>query len=636
MKGRLRSWLLAFFTALLLALAVAPSVEAQTKTLRWHRWDVDIQINADGTFHVSELFEIEFIGGDFTFGVRDIPVDQVEQITNISVREGGRQYEESYSGQPNTFYWTRDGNEIVINWFYPPTRDATRLFVVEYTVVGGLIVGDEYHRFFWKAVGPEHDFTIESSTVTVRMPPGAAIDTTLEPVYFGVSNATYSVAGDLASVTWQTNNIPPQAEFEVGVRFPSAAVPNAAKPSWQAEYEREQTWNDTWRPILNLLAGVLGVFLLIGGLVGVYFLWLLRGRDPKVGVAPSYLAEPPSDLPPGVVGTLVDEKADLQDIVATLVDLARRGAIVMQEKEMKVFGFTTGKDFVFVRRNDYEGTLRPFESLLLKAMFGSRDQVELDDLRNKFYTAIPRLQRELYQEVVQAGLFPTSPQVIRQRWLGLGITGLVLSVGVGFCAMSALAGRIDAVLCPFAALGVVSVSLIAVSGVMPVKTRKGAEEASKWEAFKAYLQSAERYADLREVTEQFDRYLAYAIAFGLERTWVNKFSRIPNTPIPSWYFPVGMPHYARGHGRTATGGGEIGEVPQSLAGSAVRPAPSLDGMAQSMFGGLSSMSDGLFSMLNSTARVFSSVPSSSGSGGGFSGGGFSRGGGGGGGGARFG
>lgn len=65
-------------------------------------------------------------------------------------------------------------------------------------------------------------------------------------------------------------------------------------------------------------------------------------------------------------------------------------------------------------------------------------------------------------------------------------------------------------------------------------------------------------------------------------------------------------------------------------------------MSQNLAGSLSSMSTGLAAMLNSTANVFRSQPSSGGSGGGgfsgggFSGGGFSGGGGGGGGGAGFG
>ncbi len=639
-------WLLSTLIGLGLILTIVSVAGAQDKTLNWRRWDADIQINSDGTFDVEETYEIQFIGGDFTFGYRNILFDQFERLENFGVREGDIRYTESYSEEPNTFYVTQSGDEYVINWFYPPTRDATRTFTIEYTVVGGLIIDESVgDRFFWKAVGADHAYPIASSTVTVRLPPGATVDPTLEPAYFGV-DATYQISSDRTVVTFQAQNIPANQYFEVGVRFPSGYVPSV-EPSWQAEYEREQRWNDTYRPILNLATGGLGALLLVGGLAGVYLMWTARGRDPRTGTVPSYLSEPPSNLPPGLAGTLVDEKADMQDIIATLVDLARRGAIDMQEKENKIFGLTTSKDFVFRLRDDFDEPLCGYEKLLIREMFGSRREVELDDLRNKFYTAIPKLQREIYDEAVSQGLFPKSPQAVRGRWMGLGIGGLVLSLGLGFCVAAALADQVDAILCPFLSLGLVSVAVIIVGRAMPAKTRKGAEEAAKWQAFKTYLQKAEEFVDLKEVTDQFDRYLPYAVAFGLDRTWVNQFSRIESTPVPPWYFPVGVP-YDSSHRRMRTlgvpgSGGRPGSPlegpgPRDLRGEAVRPGPSLDRMSESMFGSLSGMSAGLFSMLNSTASVLSSVPhsSGSGSGGGFSGGGFSGGGGGGGGGAGFG
>ncbi|HEC22895.1 MAG TPA: DUF2207 domain-containing protein, partial [Chloroflexi bacterium] len=576
----------------------------------------------------------------FTFGFRNIPINQFVSIEDVIVGDESGWYTESRSEAPGTYYVDRDSGEYVIYWFYPPTRDATRVFTVEYTVTGGLIINEEVgDRFFWKAVGPDHDFPIESSTVIVHMPPGATVDTSIEPAFFGV-DATYTISDDLTTVTFQAFNIPADQEFEGGVRFPHGFVPNV-KPPWQEAYEREQAWNETWRPILNLLGFGLGLLLLVGGLMGVYFLWLFAGRDPRVGSVPEYLTEPPSDLPPGLAGTLVDEKADTQDIIATLLDLARRGAIVMEEREGEVFGLSSlaSRGFVFHREKDFAGPLRSYEKLLLSKMFGRRDQVGLDDLRNKFYRHIPVLQKALYEEAVKEGLFPASPKAVRGRYLGLGIAGLVLSMGVGFCAAAGFADRVQTILCPFTSLAVISLALIVVSRVMPTKTRKGAEEAAKWRAFKTYLRNAERYTDLEQATDLFDRYLPYAVAFGLERAWVKKFSRIPTTPVPRWYIPVGMPYHPY-HRRVSSGGGPGGGLAPDLRDQRVRPAPSLDGMSDRMFGGLESVSSGLFTMLNSTTRAMTSVPRSSSSGGfsggGFSGGGFSGGGGGGGGGAGFG
>jgi len=644
--------LLAVFAIIGLALATVLPAEAQDRTLDWRRWDVDVQINEDGTFDVRETYEIEFIGGPFTFGYREIPFSQFENLTDVRVVEEGVVYEQNFSGNANTFHVVEDDGNFVITWYFPPATNEARTFTVEYKIHGGIIISEEVgDRFFWKAIGPDHAYPIGSSTVVVRMPPGATIDTSIEPATFG-PDATYEISDDLTTVTYYAENIRANQEFEVGVRFPHGFIPSE-KPAWQAAYEREQTWNDTVRPVLNLGLGVASILLLGGGLFGVYMLWVTRGRDPKVGPVPEYLSEPPSDLRPGVVGTLLDEQADMQDIIATLVDLARRDVIHMQEiEEVGFLGLTTSKNFVFHRIPENEQDLQPYEKTLIKKMFGSREQVELEDLQNKFYTAIPTLQNQLYKAAVKEGLFPENPKSVRSRWSSLGIGGLVLAVGGACLAGAALADMVDAVLCPFVSLGVVSVAMLIAGRAMPVKTQKGAEEAAKWRAFKTYLEHAEQYTDLQEVTDQFDRYLPYAIALGLERTWLNKFSRVPGTPIPRWYYPVGMPYGPRGYygtsgtssgttrGRVGAPAGSAG--PRDVRGDAVRPAPSLDSMSQNLAGSLSSMSAGLATMLNSTANTFRSQPSSSGgsgggfSGGGFSGGGFSGGGGGGGGGAGFG
>ncbi len=640
---RYRSWLTRFVLPGLVIVCVAllSASPASAKTLDWKRWDSEIWINKDGTFTVRETFEIQFMGGPFHFGYRKIPISQFTEIKDVSVSEGSNAYSESGTETANTFEWAQDGDQYVINWYFPTTSDATRVFAVQYTVVQGLIIDEKVgDRFFWKAVGPDHAYSIDSTTVTVHMPPGAKVDKSLNPFYSG-ADAVYFLSADETTVTYRASDIPENQEFEVGVRFPHGFVPNI-QPPWQAEYERQQAWNDRVRPILNigLLAG--GTLLLLAGLLGVYFLWLTGGRDPDVGPVPEYLAEPPSDLPPGLVGTLVDERADLQDIMATLVDLAQRGAVDMEERDRSLFGISVSKDFTLHKREDFSQPLRNYEAILVSEIFGSGMSRRLEDLKEKFYSTVPKIQDALYKEAVKEGLFPASPKSIRNRYIAFGVVGLIVAVALFFCVAVPFVDQVDTLLCPFVALGGVSLVLIAMSGRMPAKTRKGAEEAAKWWAFKTYLQNIQRYADINNSTSQFQKYLAYAIAFGLERTWINRFARVPNTPVPGWYYPVGFPYHpgmARSYGGGWDGNVAGGQI-KDLSGQASRPVPSLDGMSDRMFSGLNSMSSGLFTMLNSTATAFTSVPhtSSSGgwSGGGFSGGGFSSGGGGGGGGAGFG
>jgi len=633
--------LLSVLLALCLVVVTLVSASpAAAKSLSWDRWDSEIWINKDGTFTVRETYEIYFIGGPFRFGYRNIPINQFTGISDVSVSENGVDYAESQSESANTFYWVEEDGQYLINWYFPSTSDQSRTFDIQYTVAGGLIINEEVgDRFFWKAVGPEHAFPIVSSTTTVHVPPGTTVDPEIDPFYSG-AEAIYFFSDDKTAVTYRAANIPEDQYFEVGVRFPHGFVPNVIPP-WQAAYEEEQNWNEQSRPIANLALAGIGIFLLIASVVGVYVVWLLSGRDPDVGPVPEYLTEPPSDLPPGLAGTLVDESADLQDIMATLVDLARRGVVDMEEHDKRLFGISVSKTFTFHKRGDFSGNLRGYESILVRELFGSGMSKDLDDLKDRFYSAVPKIQDALYKEAVKEGLFPVSPKSVRARYLGLGIVGIIISAALFVCVGAAFIDRVDTLLCPFVALGVGSLALIGVSSRMPAKSRKGAEENAKWKAFRVYLERADKIRDVGEAATQFEKYLPYAIAFGLERSWINKFARVPDVPMPRWYYPVGVPYYV-GHPRTfgsqaSEGTASVGGASHDLSGSAVKSTPSLDSMSGRVMGGLNSMSAGLFTMLNSTASAFTSVPHSSGSGGGgFSGGGFSGGGGGGGGGAGFG
>src|SRR5690606_2332923 len=124
-----------------------------------------------------------------------------------------------------------------------------------------------------------------------------------------------------------------------------------------------RAYEENVKPLVDLGVLLLALLFFIGGPLAVFGFWYTRGRDPKVGPVPEYLSEPPSDLPPAVVGTLLDEKADTRDIMSTIIDLARRGYVVMEEDQTTgFFGIGVNREFVFKRTDKpLDGDLRGFE-----------------------------------------------------------------------------------------------------------------------------------------------------------------------------------------------------------------------------------------------------------------------------------
>ncbi|HLF36941.1 MAG TPA: DUF2207 domain-containing protein [Anaerolineales bacterium] len=605
------------------------SAAAQGKTLYWERFDVTLAIQPNGDLKVVERQRIRFTAGSFTYGFALIPLDKTQGIDQVSLSEpGGTVYQEaSFGEEPFTFETSQVENELEVRWYFPPTADSARTFDLAYTVHGAIRVYDSGDKLQWFAIDDERDFPIEESSVTVLLPPGAAF----QIIDSAGAEATWSQSADGTSVTFlPTGPLSSTDVVEVGIEFSHGAIP-AQVPGWQAADDDVNYYNDNVKDLVDLGLGVLAVLILLGGPALIYFVYYARGRDPKVGPVPEYLAEPPGDLPPGIMGTLLDEQAEMRDVVATIVDLARKGSLRIEETANKGLLGLGSTDFIFHRQASGADGLNPVESEVVAGLFrGGKNSVEMSDLREKFYTRLPAIQSKLYQEMVSRGFFRTNPDTTRKLWRGLGGAVLVGAFFLGMFATGALSSYTSLLPCVFGALGLTGLIALVSGGAMPAKTRKGAEAAAQWKAFKTYLERIDKLADLQQVGELFERYLPYAIALGIKDSWIHKFSQQPMTPVPGWY----MPYYGGGGSRpTVSTGGKGG-------GTAVPPLRGpggLQGMSEGLAGGLQSMSDGLTRMLNSAGRVLQSAPSSSGrSGGGFSGGGFSGGGGGGGGGRGFG
>ncbi len=610
-------------TALVL-LAPVLSATAQSKTLVWDRYDVSLSIQSNGDVRVVEHQQITFTSGTFTFGFAVIPLDKTTGISDIAISEpGGQTYTQtSYGGTPYTFTAEDNGGEKEIYWYFPAVANDTRVYDLSYTVHGGVRIYDAGDKLQWIAIDNQRDFPIREASTTVYLPRGSKF----QIINSSGINTHWQQSGDGTSATFVADReMSPSDRMEIGVEFTHGVVP-AQVPAWQAAVDQAEAYDLTVRPLVNLLVGLVAILLALGGPLGVYLLWYLRGRDPNIPDIPEYITEPPGDLPAGVLGTLIDERADMQDVVASIVGLARQGYLTIQESESKGFMGLGSSDFVFHKQKEDVSALNDFERQIMNGIFpGRKTERDLSDLRNKFYKFLPDIQRDLYKQLVSRGFFKTNPDTTRKSWIGIGVIVLVLAFisGFVFFPLSSYAGALT---CLPLALGLAGVAALVAGNFMPAKTRAGAEAAARWKAFKTFLARIDQLKDLKESSDLFELYLPYAIAFGMNQSWVNKFSRLADTPAPIWYIPYGRP-------MVATGGRGLASSTPAMTGSG-----GLQGMSDSLGGGLQSMSDGLTQMLNSTGHILGSAPSSSGTGGGggFSSGGFSGGGGGGGGGRGFG
>lgn len=655
----LRFWLfLGGWLILMTPLLVAAPTNAQERSVTWQSWETTIdQIDtANNVFRVREAYDLRF-DGTFRFGTRAIPLDRVTSLDSVRVYQNNELLRAGCNEEPGTFCSRiEDGERQIIYYFRQPLTDTATNITVEYIVAGGLRVYEESHQLFWKAI-PEDTFgfPILNARVEVIMPEGREPREGVDAVVtFGATSDVrvcfrggncpdVSVDEGAVVVAEATNTPLVNQEMEIGVEYPPD--PAMSPPPWQSAYDAQVAFEETMGPIIDFGAIFLGFVLGVGGPLVIFVLYYQRGRDPKIGPVPEYLSEPPSNLRPAVVGTLIDEKADVRDVLSTIVDLANRGYLVIQEdREGGLFGFGQQSTFTFKRTDKQWKDLRPYEQTLLDRVFRGKQERELDELKNSFYKVIPSLQKDLYREIVINGFFKRNPNTVRNRWRG---AGTVLLFGVPFVFIL-LVSETAVSMADWQALLVLGALLLngffitAIAGFMPVKTQKGAEETAKWKAFYEYLRRLEKYDELEAGAQRFADYMPYAVAFGMDKEWVRRFKHVESIHMPFWYYPtyIGGPWrggYRAGSpvpmGDMAGGSGgfsEFGNVATAGGGG-------LNELSGSLSESLEAMSEGLTRMLNDTSRIITSQPqSSSGSWGSGGMGGFSGGGGGGGGSAGFG
>jgi uncharacterized membrane protein len=548
-------------SAWLVAAAVfaAATPAAAQRTLAIEKFSADIVVNTDGSIDVTETITARF-NGKWNGIYRTVPIDyRTPQGFNWSLRLGGTSAK-GPDGSDLKLESSRTGHYQKFKIWVPGAEDATRTISFHYRAVNGLRFFEDHDELYWNITGDEWDVPIEAASATITLPEGA------DGIRAIAFNGDYGSRAQEAEVTTEGRTVRIRMPHPLGFHEGVTAVVGwntglVARPS---ALDKTAGFFATNWPLMLPLPVLLGMLLL----------WWKRGRDPrKRPVTVQY--EPPANVSPAEAGVLIDERADMRDVIATLVDMAVRGYIRIEEKEEpQLFGLWTSKEFVFHRLKPPGEwrDLQRHEQLLLEGLFeGHGDSVELSDLKNEFYKSLGAIKTAVTRRLVDQGYYGADPATVRARWrfaaVFLGFVtfalGGVLGAKFGFTPL------------PFMVAGVLIAFIIAVIGhLMPARTVPGTRTLEKVLGFEEFLSRVEKenYARVVKTPEMFERFLPFAMAFGVERTWAKAFKDIVRTP-PQWYRGSNLSGFDAGSftGRmsalSSSAGSAMSSSPRSSGGS---------------------------------------------------------------------
>lgn len=507
--------------ALLVSLLLATPASA-AKSYYAERFDVQIDLQGDGSAIVTETVQFRFSGDPFTFAFREISAAETDGLTFLDASMDGVPMPlGSGVGQVEV----EAGNRLKVTWHFPPTSDAARVFTVRYRAEGVIRKGTA-DTLLWRAVPEDHDYSISNSTITLTFPPGATL---LEQP---ILSRDFEFASTDERIILTASGLADDEDLILTASFSTNSLTQSA-PAWQVRQEQSKAATAKALPY-GFGAGMLT--LILGGLgLATY----ARANARELNSSPVVSnPSPPSDISPAVVGKLTGQQ---HAFMGAIFDLAQRGVLEVREEK----GFWGSKNHALIRTQNAV-SLKPFEQGFLDALFKPNEtQINMNEVGMRLASKSKLLDKLLEQEFIQRGWLDLERKQ-KKGWLtAIGILMMFFSIAIGFIGMAGggiflsqdfeWVTLIAALIGFSAGLFIFSLLLLIYTGMFSILTLAGEEQSARWKGFADYLKQVSKGREPAIRPDYFEKYLAYAAVFGLGVGWAKYFQQLGNVPLPVWF-----------------------------------------------------------------------------------------------------
>jgi len=382
-----------------------------------------------------------------------------------------------------------------------------------------LVRGEETFRYRYQVVDrPES--VIPSLAVAVQLPkPLPEQSVAHRFISNGGSALAESSYVDQQLLVFRAEEIGTQAQLTIEVEVPKNYVATTAFTNLQQR-------------LLTLPPYVwTGVSVALPLLTALLLLLVTLARNRKIPTDHlGEITDPPSRLAPALLGILLRGRLTSRDIAATLLDLARRGHLIIHQISMT--------DFRFSRKNSHD-RLEDFERVLLDQIFGpvadraTSEEISFSLAQELFSKRISEAFIMAYQKINDLGYFYTNPLVLHRRYQFGGILLFILGL-TGFFVNLLIFNHLPFFLLFWLGMMVSALLIYTFSRNLPSRTVFGDRELAKWLVFGRSLAAKEAVSFAHHNQEKYLAYLPYAIVMEAEVDWTRRFYELPFSQ-PSWY-----------------------------------------------------------------------------------------------------
>ena len=534
---------------------------ASDNTMYTLNYDVTVDVAENNSYDYLEHLDMYYVTAHHGI-YRYIP-KQGQKIS--AIRVPGYEYDT----------YTQSGYEVIKIGSGSYTLTGEHPYDILYNIAMYEDENNEKDMLLLNLIPTDWETDIGSSKCVVNLPKEA--DLSKAKVYSGSygtasneDNAVLEVGDDGKTITITANDIPAHHGITLQLELPQGY--------WKGA------------PQFGSLS-MANMFLFLLGPVGAILLWYLFGRDKHMVKTLEFY--PPDDLTPGEIGYLVDTRADKQDVISTIVYLADKGYLEIEEIDRKQFRFIGIREpgmevpeyvrtiyrGIFpgeknVRTSKQIGSSTTFGKKYLKAreqlegMFKGTNAVIRPDSRMAraactvaaivpaaayitwggingdemggfmlFWSAVhilisTKLMCSVYDNIRSSSKVMSVIKSIGAIWfftMGIGILPLTSD------ALSLLPKTRALALVMYLVIGTLTSMFFAVIAI--AKTDSYTDLLGRVLGFRDFIRTAE-LDKLNELVEQDPQYfyhiMPYAYVFGLSNKWIKNFEDLP-VVAPDWY-----------------------------------------------------------------------------------------------------
>jgi len=473
-------------------------------------------------------------------------------------------YEESSSFTYHTISWKIGDSDRTVT--------GENNYIIKYKVKNAIrFFNEDFDELYWNLNGNFWEIETDSFTGKIVFPAEITQANTKIDYYtgsFGAKSedgATYSWSADNILEFNSTRTLKSGEGITASVIFPK----NIFTPYKPGFFEKYWQYFSFILPIISFII--------------CFLLWAKFGNDPNIKgpIVPEF--EVPGGLKPMEMGeVMTNGKLSTNHVSAGIINMAVNKMIKIEKAE--------NKDYKLMLLKKELRDISEAETLLIEELFSGKDETMLSKLKNKFYSKLGTLEDSIKKKLEKEKLIGGSNSCLR-------ITFIMFAVFAFPAVFFFIVWWILAL-----NLLLTSIIFIIFAILIPRRSVEAVQMMRKIEGFKLYMKTAEKYRQqFNEKENIFEKYLPYAMIFGITGLWIEKIKKIYgqdyfNTYHPIWFIGPGFEHFDAG-----------------------------------------SFDNAISSLSSNMSSTLASAPSASGSGGwsGGGGGGFSGGGGGGGGGGGW-